>query len=93
MSNKVVAVRLPAGEELMGRVVSENDYEIVLKDVHQVHTQWQPDGQVKFGMSPFMIFTKGEIAFLKASVTAMADVEGTLEKEYLTRTSGIILAK
>ena len=91
MANEIIAIKLISGEELLGKVQSENDTSIVLSDVLGLIAQQTPTG-VQIGLGPFMMSNpEGDLGIEKNAIVVRTTPNADLEKGYMERTSKIDL--
>ena len=85
----VVCLKMSNGDELIARVVP--DVVSTYSHVMQVFVQQTRDG-MGMGMMPYMHSLKGnEIRIDDAHIVAVGQVDSDIEKNYLQRTSGIVI--
>jgi hypothetical protein len=86
-TNDVLSVKLTSGEEIIGRYVSNESGELTLRKPVSI----VPHGE-GMGFAPYMFTTEQEeFALNHRAVTCVAKTAGELAKQYLERTSGIIM--
>ena len=83
-----VTLKTAAGEELVGRFVSEDATTITLKKVMAViaHQQGVGLGQFAFTINP-----DSEVPFNKHSLILVCRTDGEMAKQYISSTTGIQL--
>ena len=91
MAQDIVAIKLVSSEELIGKVLSDDDDTITLGDVLGLIAQQTPTG-MQVGLVPFMMSNpEGDLTFQKSAITTRTTPSAELEKGYLERTSKIDL--
>lgn len=89
----VKGIRLVAGEDIIGRVMAENEDSITLSKPRQVMLVPVSESQMQVSLGPFLMFAKNEVfEFSKQSIVTTFDVSEQMEKQYLQMTTGLVLA-
>ncbi len=92
MTEKVTAIKLVSGEEIISRVKTRNETFIVLDRPNMIGLTRTPDGSVAIQLMPWMASNQdGDITVFTDHIVAETKPDAELEKGYLTRTSGIAL--
>lgn len=91
MSEKVIAIKLVSGEEIISRVKNRNETFMVLDRPNMIGLTATPEG-VAIQLAPWMASNQdGEITVFTDHIVGETKPNAELEKGYLTRTSGIAL--
>lgn len=85
-----VAIKLTTGEEIIGRLISQNEDSIILKKPMAFLRMQQ-----SMGLMPFMATPEpdAEIELPKKFIVVLAICEKQIASQYIETTSGIKLAK
>ena len=83
-----VSFKLSSGEELVGRLESENDKSYTLNKPMVIIAQQQG-----LGLAPFMfsVSPDGKFNLQATSVSCVAKTEAEIGKQYVSQTSGIAI--
>ncbi len=95
MSQKIVLFKLINGEELIGKVVEEDDNTYTLAKPRVMMVQPAGNGQMQVGMIPWLVGTPdGDCKVYKDKIAGepAGDLPKQLEDGYLQQTSNIQLA-
>jgi len=93
MSEKVIAIKLVSGEEIISRVKERNDTFLVLDRPNMIGLAPAQGGMgISIQLMPWMASNQdGDITVFVEHIVAETTPDAELEKGYLTRTSGIAL--
>lgn len=89
--NDVICVKITNGEEIIGKLESENTSYITLKDPRTIRFHRVNNGQIVAMMEPVSVSNQDleEISIYQSSICAKFNVSKMVEKEYIENTSGI----
>jgi hypothetical protein len=91
MAQEIIAIKIISGEELLGKVKSEDDTTITLSDVLGLMAQQTATG-VQIGLAPFMMSNpEGDLSVEKSAIVVRTTPSTDLERGYIERTSTIDL--
>lgn len=91
MAQEIIAIKLISGEELIGKVLKEDDDAVTLGDVLGLLAQQTQTG-MQIGLVPFMMSNpEGDLEFSRTAITTRTTPSAELEKGYMERTSKIDL--
>lgn len=97
MTDEIRAFKLKSGEEIIARCTNLNDSttHYILSKVRQIIMQPIGPGQVGIGFMPWVATAQDEEIALKVECLACDPLHPpqNIEKEYLSQTTGIALAK
>lgn len=87
-------LKLTTGEELIGTVVSEDNYAYRIKNPTIIQLQQHPSGKGQFGIGfiPFMAYCDEDIMIKTDAICALGVPSKALESEFIRATSGIEIA-
>ncbi len=92
MAREIVAIKIASGEELLGKVIEEDDTSITLSDVLGLIAQNTQQG-MQIGLAPFMMSNpEGDLKIERHAIVTQTTPGADLEKGYLERTSKIDLS-
>jgi len=85
-------IKLTSGEEILGKVVSQEECAWVLDDVTSVVMHPTKDGAMSVGFAPFMPYNEGTISLWTSSITVVAEPNQQLKNEHTRIFTGIQIA-
>ena len=93
MAQEIVALKLSSSEEVLGKLVKENEEQVVLDTVLGLLAQPGPDGGVRIGLVPFMMSNPDadHVVFERYNIVCRTSPSKALLDGYLQQISSIDL--
>lgn len=88
---KVIAIKFPQGDEIIGRLTSESDTQVIVESPRAIGIQESQNG-VGLGFMPWLLSNpEATVVIDRAQIAAVFEPRADIEKAYIQQTSRIQL--